>query len=178
LLWFLIPVKCKIYILKSNKYYYVLFIIYHYKKWGRIISPYCTNCGSEVEDSWNACPNCGRILRATQVPQHQSIPQAQPQRQHAPQPYQVQPYQRSYSSSGGNTYGTIAIVLGIIGLFCGGIIFGFIAIVMGGLGLNRDDNNGMAIVGLVLGIIDFACCFLMYFWIFSWFSFFPFGGYW
>jgi tetrahydromethanopterin S-methyltransferase subunit D len=94
-----------------------------------------------------------------------------------PQPQRVQPYQQRYRQPGGygNTYGAVALVCGIIGLFCGGFILGIVAIVLGGIGLNRDESKGMAIVGLILGIIDFACSFLLFFWIFSWFSFLPFG---
>jgi hypothetical protein len=102
-----------------------------------------------------------------------------PQPQQSPQPYQVQPYQQSYSSRGGNTYGAVALVCGLIGLIGGffyfGIVLGIVAIAMGGLGLSRDDNNSMAIIGLILGIIDFACCFIFYFLIFSLLSWIPFG---
>ena len=143
------------------------------------MSPYCINCGSEIEDSWNACPNCGKVLKEAKVPQQPTIPQVQVQPQQAPQPYQVQPYQRRYSSGGGNTYGIVALICGLIGLLGAmayfGIVLGIIAIATGGMGLSRDDNNAMAIIGLILGIIDFVCCFLIYFVIFSWMSWFPFG---
>jgi len=143
------------------------------------MSPYCTSCGSELEDSWNVCPNCGRELRETQVHQQQPIPQAQLQPQHSPQPYQVQPYQQSYSSGSGNIYGIIALVCGLIGLFGAivyfGIVLGIVAIAMGGIGLTRDDNNSMAVIGLILGIVDIVCCFLVFFLIFTMLSWFPFG---
>ena len=143
------------------------------------MSPYCSNCGSEVEDSWNACPDCGRILKETQVPQQQTIPQVQPQPQPTTNPYRVQPYQRSYSSGNGNTYGIVALICGLIGL-CGaflyfGIVLGIVAISMGGIGLNRDDNNSMAVIGIILGIIDIVCCVLFFFILFSWLTWFPFG---
>jgi len=56
-----------------------------------------------------------------------------------------------------------------------GVVLGIVAISMGGIGLNRDDNNSMAVVGLILGIIDLVCCFLFFFLTFSWLVFFPFG---
>ncbi len=131
---------------------------------------YCTNCGSEIEDSWNACPNCGKVLRETKAPQQQAAPRIQP-----PPP---QPYQRSYSSGGGNIYGTVALVCGLIGLFgvvlYFGIVLGIVAIALGGIGLSRDNNNAMAIIGLILGIIDFVCCIAFYFLIFSLLSLFSF----
>lgn len=137
------------------------------------MSPYCIECGSEIEESWNSCPNCGKVLKAGKAPQSQPVVQAQPQPQ--PQPYQVQPYQKSYSTGGQNTYGVVALVCGIIGLFFGGVIFGIVAIVMGGLGLNRDEDTRAAKIGLVLGVIDFVFFILSSWWVFSWFAWpFPF----
>ncbi len=137
------------------------------------MSPFCINCGSEIEDSWNACPNCGKILREIQIPRKQAIPQAQPQFQQTPQPYQ-----RSYSSGGKNIYGAVALICGLIGLFGAfayfGIVLGVVAIAMGGIGLSRDDNNAMAVIGLILGIIDFVCSLLLFFLVFSFFSWFSF----
>ena len=139
------------------------------------MSPYCINCGSEIEETWNACPNCGKVLRETRIPQQPAMPQPQ----QAPQPHQVQPYQRVYSSGGGNTYGIVALVCGLIGLLGAlyflGIVLGIVAMVMGGIGLSRDDNNSMAVIGLILGIIDFVCCILYFFIIFSILSWLPFG---
>ena len=133
---------------------------------------YCIECGRELEESWHACPSCGKVRRgAVNVPQPQPQPVAQPQPQ--PQQYPTRAYQKSYSTGGQNSYGTAALVCGIIGLFCGGILFGIIAIVLGGLGLGRDDNTGMAVIGLVLGLIDFVCFFIMMFWVLSWFTWFP-----
>ena len=127
--------------------------------------PFCIECGEKLEDSWNVCPKCGKEVRGKEAPMSQPV--AQPQ----PKPPQYQ----SYSMAGQSTYGAVALVCGIIGLFCGGVIFGIIAIVMGGLGLNRDENSSMATIGLVIGIIDIACFFIGLFWIFSWFSWpFPF----
>jgi hypothetical protein len=137
------------------------------------MSPYCTDCGSEIEDSWNACPNCGKVLKETQVSQQPTMPQTQPQPQQA-----TQPYQRSYLSGGGNTFGIIALICGLIGLFgvflYFGIVLGIVAMAMGGIGLSRDDNNAMAVIGLILGIIDLVCCIVFYFIIFSWLSWFSF----
>jgi hypothetical protein len=133
--------------------------------------PYCIECGSEIDDSWNACPNCGKVVRGREVTPPQPIaPPSPPQPPQQPNPYRTQPYQRSYATGGQSTYGVVALVCGIVGLFCGGIIFGIVAIIMGGMGLNRDENTGAAIIGLVLGIIDVACFFIAWFWLFSWFA--------
>jgi hypothetical protein len=141
------------------------------------MSPYCTNCGSEVEDSWNACPNCGKTLKEAEIPQLQ--PQQQPQAPVQPQVIQTQPYHRTYSSSWNNNYGSAALIIGIIGLFCGisyaGLVLGIAAIILGGLGISRDENNALAMIGIVLGILDFVCFLFFYFWLsslFNWLSWF------
>jgi len=132
------------------------------------MTPYCMECGGEIEESWNACPNCGKVRKEVNPPQPRPVAQPLPQPQ--PQPYQTRLYQRSYSMGREKNYGTAALVCGIIGLFCGGIIFGIGAIILGVLGLSRDENTGMAVLGLVLGIIDFVCFFMMMFWVVSWFA--------
>lgn len=62
-----------------------------------------------------------------------------------------------------NGFGTAALVLGILGLltslFFGGIVFGIPAIVLGALGRGRANrreatNGGMAVAGLVLGVVS------------------------
>ena len=139
------------------------------------MSPYCINCGQEIQESWNACPNCGKVLKEEEAPK--PIPQLYTQPQ---APIQIQPYQRSYSNRGGNTYGTVALILGLVGL-CGGffyfgVVLGIAAVAMGGIGLNRDDNNGMAIVGLILGILDIACFVFFTFFLYSLWNIFWFFG--
>ena len=79
---------------------------------------YCMECGSKIEESWNACPNCGKVLKEVNVPQPRPVAQPQP----PPPQYQTRLYQRSYSRGGEKNYGTAALVCGILGLFCGGII--------------------------------------------------------
>ncbi|KKK44663.1 hypothetical protein LCGC14_1100730 [marine sediment metagenome] len=128
--------------------------------------PYCINCGQEIQESYNACPNCGKVLKEVIAPQ--PTPQSYPQPQ---APIQVHPYQRSYSNRGGNTYGIVALILGLVGLVGGiynfGIVLGIAAVAMGGIGLNRDDNNGMAIAGLILGILDIVLFVFFTFLLFS-----------
>ncbi|MHA2182909.1 MAG: zinc-ribbon domain-containing protein [Promethearchaeota archaeon] len=135
------------------------------------MSPYCSNCGAEIEDSWNICPTCGKSLRETQT-----IPQPQPQQ--APQPYPAQPQQKSKPIGGGNIYGIVSLICGLVGLLgifaFFGIFLGVLAIILGGLGISNDDNNAFAIVGIILGILDFTCCIIFYFFIFSFLSWLPF----
>jgi len=136
------------------------------------MSPYCTYCGNEVEESWNVCPNCGKVLKEQVIPQTQ--PQQQPQMHPQSRPYQVQPYQRVYGPSGGNNYGIAALICGILGIPLGiifvGPVLGIIAIIMGGIGISKDDNAAIAVIGLVFGILDFVFFFIFFFWFFIWFS--------
>ncbi len=143
------------------------------------MSPYCINCGKEVEESWNSCPNCGKALKESQFVQRQ--PRQQPPPQPQPPQYQTQQHQRMFSSGGSNNFGIAALICGVIGPFFGflipgaiflAIIMSLITIVLGGIGIGRDDNNIMAIMGLVIGIGDFICCLAFYFLIFSMFSLF------
>ncbi len=64
-----------------------------------------------------------------------------------------------------NTNGIISLIFGLIGLCCAWIIpipfvpwlFPIVAVIFGIIGIMKDDSNGMAIAGLVLGIISFVC---------------------
>ncbi|MEE9377797.1 MAG: zinc ribbon domain-containing protein [Candidatus Lokiarchaeia archaeon] len=129
------------------------------------MSPFCTNCGRELEQSWNVCPDCGNSLNEKTVPQtHPTThPQLQSATQTTPQPGRVQPSQPKYTKVvGGTKIGAGALACGIIwlifGFFYGSSIFGFplfriVAIILGGIGISRDENKSMAIGGLILGII-------------------------
>lgn len=57
------------------------------------------------------------------------------------------------SSGGGKGFAITSLVLGILGLFVLGILFGPLAIIFGAIGLNRGEG-GMAVAGLILGIVD------------------------
>jgi len=129
------------------------------------MSPFCTNCGRELEESWKVCPDCGKSLNETNMPLTRPITYSnlQSTSQTAPQPPQVQPYQYKYTKAVGETkFGAGALACGIIGLvfgfFYGTSVLGFplfriLAIILGGIGISRDENKSMAIVGLILGII-------------------------
>lgn len=84
----------------------------------------------------------------------------------APQSYYAGPPQamgyQGYRTPGQSYKGmaTTAMVLGICGVFCFGFITGVLAIIFAGVSLSgmgrtgNTDGKGMAIAGLVLGIID------------------------
>ncbi|MYW02720.1 DUF4190 domain-containing protein [Streptomyces sp. SID3343] len=60
----------------------------------------------------------------------------------------------------GNGLAVAALVCGIVGLLCFGFILGPLAIIFGGVGISKAnqgaDHKGLAIAGLVLGIVDVA----------------------
>jgi len=110
---------------------------------------FCSNCGTKVDPSWNACPKCGTALvgRGT----------SQPSPQYYTKPY-TQAVQQPYGKKS-HKHSALALIFGNIGLFGGviigvGIIFGILAIVYGFIGLRRDEDKVMAIIGIILGAID------------------------
>ncbi len=130
------------------------------------MSPFCTNCGHELDTSWNVCPECGKVLKEGTILQNRSIKHSQLQSttQTTPQPQQVQPYRyRTTQVLKENKFGPASLVCGILGLIYstylssfligfGFPIFRIAAIILGALGISKDENKSMAIVGLVLGV--------------------------
>ena len=76
----------------------------------------------------------------------------------------------------GSAISVTALIFGILG-FCCGVIFGPVAIILGAIGMRREEGRGMAIAGLVLGIVSLACWLLaiVFLWAFI-ATFFGFGG--
>jgi hypothetical protein len=121
---------------------------------------FCSQCGTKLEVSWNVCPNCGHNLKSERVspqPTQIQIPvQTYPQKQNPPQPV-VYPHRNN------NTNGIIALIFGLLGLFnVIPVIGSILGIVFGAIGRKKDDNRGMAIAGLVLGIIGIVIWITLY----------------
>ena len=77
----------------------------------------------------------------------------------------------------GSTISVLSLIFGIIG-FCCGFIFGPIAIILGAIGMRREEGRGLAIAGLVLGIVTITCWILaiIFVWLFfGIFLLFPIG---
>lgn len=126
--------------------------------------PYCPQCGTKIEEEWNACPNCGynlkqefNSIRASdrKIDQSYNIGLGSAQQQTNYPPI------RTYSAGQSNIYGIVALVFGLLGLCCilgsFNFIFGIIAIIFGAIGINKDDKPQMAKIGLALGIIVLVC---------------------
>ena len=110
---------------------------------------FCSNCGTKVEQTWNACPKCGTTLGGGIS--SQSTPQY-----YTTSPTQTAPKPSSWKK---HKHSALALIFANIGLFgvvlTGfGIIFGILAIVFGITGIRRDEDRVMAILGIVVGAID------------------------
>ena len=75
----------------------------------------------------------------------------------------------------GSAVSVLSLIFGIVG-FCCGVIFGPIAILLGAIGMRRDEGRGLAIAGLVLGIVTLVCWILLIIFLWAIIStlFFPF----
>ena len=60
----------------------------------------------------------------------------------------------------GSTISVLSLIFGIVG-FCCGVIFGPFAIILGAIGMRREEGRGLAIAGLILGIVSFVCWILL-----------------
>ena len=150
------------------------------------MSPYCTYCGTELEESWNVCPNCGKKLKETEVHPYQIQSQptlVQPINQGVTNPYrqpQTQQYQKLYRTRTGYNYGGASIICGIFGLIFGiffmGVFLGILAMILGGIGISRDESAAMGAIGIVLGIFNLIVFF--FFWFIFWlpWNWFPWFG--
>ena len=144
------------------------------------MTPFCASCGTKTESDWNSCPECGSKLSEQKldggsqpaVPKQPQQPQTSQYRP-AYNPYQkptTYPQgQTTYPRSQGtyprsqtaypstNGFGIASLICALIGLCFMGWIFGIIAIILGGIGKTRDYNPGVAVAGIVIGIIDLCC---------------------
>ena len=96
----------------------------------------CPNCGTNNAEGVAFCANCGAAMQAAPV-----------------QP--VQPMKNP-----GKGLGVAALVLGIIAQIILPMILGALALILGAVGMSKSKavgmKNGMAVAGVVLGIIGLA----------------------
>jgi len=120
------------------------------------MTPFCPNpdCGAVIEENLNRCPECELDLNAQQLdekPQYTLLPPKSSQ----PPTYTYKA--KSFQMPSSNGFGTLSLVLAIIGFFCFAYVFGPIAMILGGIGISKDDSPSKAKAGLVIGI--FVLCF-------------------
>lgn len=116
----------------------------------------CTNCGNQIADNAMNCPFCGAPVAKQPIQQPYG---QQPYGQPMQQPYGM-PMQQPYGMQKTNGAAVAGFVLSIVGLFLTlwGIIpiIGIVlsAIALKTIGQTGEKGKGLAIAGLVIGIID------------------------
>ena len=125
------------------------------------MTPFCPECGSVIEENWNSCPECGLNLNGQKLDEksQQSDENTQytllPPKSSQPPTYTYKA--KSFQMPSSNGFGTLSLILAIIGCFCFAYVFGPIAMILGGIGIRIDDRPSRAKAGLVFGI--FVLCF-------------------
>lgn len=106
---------------------------------------FCKNCGTQLDDSYKVCPNCGQPVAAQ--PAAQTQPAAPATVEEPKGPWKV--------------FAILGLIFGIVGLVLswasfGGLTISIVALVFSILGLKSKAKHGMAVAGLVLSIIALA----------------------
>lgn len=110
-----------------------------------LIRMFCPKCGTEAVTGAGYCRGCGTHLQAATAVARPTTPTV------------PAPQQNVHNSPGtaGGVIGIVGFVLSwipLLGILIG-LLLGVIAIVLGGVGLSGQRPKGMAITGLVLGIV-------------------------
>jgi uncharacterized membrane protein YvbJ len=137
--------------------------------------PYCTECGSEVEQEARFCPNCGHDLSQEASTSSPSTVRPSPTQYSAqPTQYSAQPTQYSAPSTyqqyhkSDNTKGIIALVFGILGFVLLPFIGSIVAIILGALSRSQEEDTSLGTIGIVLGILGMVCWVIFFVFLFSW----------
>ena len=131
--------------------------------------PYCTECGSEVEQETRFCPNCGHSLSQEVLTSSPSVLASPPAQYSAKPPVQssAPPTYQQYHKRD-NTKGIIALVFGILGFVFLPFIGSIVAIILGALSRSQDEDSSLGTIGIVLGILGIICWIIFFVFIFSW----------
>ena len=98
---------------------------------------YCTNCGSPLPDGALTCENCGSPVITAEQNQQQNPYSYQPEPQQQNYQYQQPVYQQPYQNydptsaseiSSAKTFGTVSVILSVMGIAIIGLICGIIGL--------------------------------------------------
>lgn len=112
---------------------------------GMLARVFCPKCGTEAVTGAGYCRACGNQLQAATALARPATPPALTSQQNA----------HNSPGTAGGVIGIVGFVLSwipLLGILIG-LLLGIIAIVLGGVGLSGQRPKGMAITGLVLGIV-------------------------
>jgi len=127
---------------------------------------FCRKCGNKLEESWNACPNCGAPLSDSTFHER---PDENPFEKRFRNPYRqefVESPRKERRIAQIKLYGNLSLLFGIfslifgfvLGMFTGQfgwvileIIFGILATIFGGVTLYKGEISYIALGGLILG---------------------------
>ena len=106
----------------------------------------CPHCNATLEEGATFCLNCGAALEAAAPAAEEAAPAAAPA---APAKKKV------------NGLAVAGFVVSLVGLFCFGWLCGILSIVFSAVALKQipaknQGGKGLAVAGLVIGIIDIA----------------------
>ena len=106
----------------------------------------CPHCNANLEEGATFCLNCGAQLEA---PQAEAAPEAAP----AAAPVAAKKKVNGLAVAG--------FVVSLVGLICAGLICGILSVVFSAVALKQipaknQGGKGLAVAGLVIGIIDLA----------------------
>ncbi len=115
--------------------------------------PYCPQCGAEVSESDTKCPNCGALLRPPPAAGTPDTEGKAATTAGAPQPPTPAPATTpSSTTAAAPTWAIWSLILGILSfIFCP--VCAPFAIWTGVVSNRQGENNGMALAGIILGII-------------------------
>ena len=117
----------------------------------------CLYCGASCEDAAQFCRGCGASLAGTEQPVNQQAPQ-QPVQQPAPQQFNQPVNNQAAKKTSGTAIASL--VVSLVGLLFAGLPCGIIAISLAVSSMNHmksfpnEGGKGLAIAGLIIGIID------------------------
>lgn len=111
----------------------------------------CKYCGASIEENDVFCQTCGRPVNE-QTPESEAV--SEPTVTPATPVPQVDNSAEEAAKNARNINAILSLIFSIVSLACCGGIMGFTSVVLGILGL-KSNKRGMAIAGIVIGVLSF-----------------------